>query len=134
MGLRISFEVLGVKQTKAGLAKAGPRSQADLGRSLRKSGEIIRSKSLRLVPVDTGRLAGTAFVRGPRGLSRPEVRVGYGTNYAVFVHERLDVRHKSPRKAKFLEIPARAVMGKYETNVTRSNDFGFFDGLFARFL
>ena len=48
-----------------------------------------------------------------RKLSRDQgelepVVVGYaGTNYAIFVHEDMQARHKEGKQAKFLEAPAR---------------------------
>lgn len=44
------------------------------------------------------------------GLS--QVKLGYRAPYAVPVHERLDLHHKSPTRAKFLEIPLRTEQRK----------------------
>lgn len=45
--------------------------------------------------------------------------VGYTQSYAVYVHERLDVRHPNGGQAKFLEEPARA-LGKVYGGIVRA--------------
>lgn len=68
----------------------------------------IFEESQRLVPVDTGALRNSGFVES--GFARGGeafVVVGYAKagrpSYAALVHERVDVHHKSPTQAKFLE-------------------------------
>lgn len=83
--------------------------------------EEILQASLAQVPVYTGVLASSAYYRVERDTSRGFAgEVGYGGNgnpinpntgqaaseYAIYVHERLDVRHPVG-KAKFLEDPVR---------------------------
>lgn len=61
------------------------------------------------VPVDTGELKASGFLqkygtRGQKGVST--VAIGYARNgtpdYAVLVHEMLDMHHRAPTSAKFL--------------------------------
>ena len=40
--------------------------------------------------------------------------ISYGADYAIFVHERLDLRHAPPTQAKFLETSVRANERKLE--------------------
>lgn len=54
------------------------------------------------VPVDTGRLQDSGVVGELVG--RPGVVIAYGTDYALPVHERMDVNHTTGN-AKFLEGP-----------------------------
>ena len=56
------------------------------------------------VPVDTGRLrsSGGVVLRGSK--REPEVIVFYGTNYALPVHQRVEVPHATG-KARFLSDP-----------------------------
>jgi|TARA_Y100000310_G_scaffold7603_1_gene8333 hypothetical protein len=63
----------------------------------------LEAASVPLVPVATGRLrnARTVVVRG---IIDPEALLSYNTAYAVYVHERLDLRHPVG-EAKFLEKP-----------------------------
>lgn len=67
----------------------------------------IFEESQRLVPVDTGKLKASGFIRAGLFRGKPQVVVGYAAaddpNYATFVHENLAVSHASPTQAKFLE-------------------------------
>ncbi len=44
---------------------------------------------------------------------QPAVMVGYVANYALFVHENLESKHKPGKIAKFLEKPARENRKRY---------------------
>ena len=69
----------------------------------------IEAASVALVPVDTGRLRATHYVSAPEEKGDDvTVEIGYGTDYAVYVHERLELTHKSPTQAKFLQQPLEA--------------------------
>lgn len=64
--------------------------------------------SQKYVPVDTGKLKRSGFLESVSGDRKiPRVVIGYGKRgrppYAVFVHERTDLRHKSPTRSKFLQ-------------------------------
>ncbi len=74
----------------------------------------LAGRSLELTPRDTGALRASLFIEGisfkanttkPTGID-PLMIVGYDRNneapHAVFVHERLDLRHDPPTQAKFL--------------------------------
>lgn len=41
-----------------------------------------------------------------------DVIVGFTQNYAIYVHERTELRHKPGKQAKFLETPARTMQGE----------------------
>lgn len=60
------------------------------------------------VPVDTGllRSTGKAWPVEKDG-DGMEARITYGTHYGPYVHERVDIHHKPPTKAKFLEDPMK---------------------------
>jgi hypothetical protein len=64
--------------------------------------EVMMGVSKRRTPVDTGRLRSTGHVKPPqtRG-GKTEVVLGYGTDYAIYVHER-PARHPVGQ-AKYLE-------------------------------
>tara|TARA_R100000329_G_scaffold139053_2_gene120746 strand:+ start:4363 stop:4836 length:474 start_codon:yes stop_codon:yes gene_type:complete len=64
----------------------------------------IMDKSQKLVPVDTGRLKGSALVKPPRTVKRPESSLSYNTEYALRQHE----EHSS--KSKYLERPVQAAI------------------------
>ncbi len=67
----------------------------------------IERQSVREVPVDFDRLRTSRKVDLDRSRGRGMVKasISYGTDYALFVHERLDVHHKAPTKAKYLIDP-----------------------------
>jgi hypothetical protein len=60
------------------------------------------------VPKDTGTLKASGFLIIDGSTERPHVSMGYGANnsppYAAKVHENMEFRHKSPTRAKFLQV------------------------------
>lgn len=80
---------------------------AGVHKALIKAGSLLLRASKRIVPVDTGNLKASGFVR-PEGKGwDTRVTVGYTASYALFVHENLENKHKPGKQAKFLEEPAR---------------------------
>lgn len=68
--------------------------------------QIIMNQSKEQCPVDTGRLRASGEVSEPVvEPGKVEVSLGYGTDYAIYVHEDLEKYHAPPTKAKFLEDP-----------------------------
>lgn len=64
----------------------------------------VMARSQALVPIDTGELKASGYVRlGPGG----KVEIGYSAPYALAVHERLNVRHRQGQ-AKYLEAAVDA--------------------------
>ena len=71
--------------------------------------ERIAADAVRRTPVDTGRLRSSGYVAPPSQTgNKNKLEIGFGTDYAVAVHERTDVTHEVG-EAKFLE---KAVMAK----------------------
>lgn len=65
--------------------------------------QIEMTESKRRVPVDTGLLRSTGFVNQPERAGRDiSVTLGYGTDYAVHVHEDVEAFHPVG-EAKYLE-------------------------------
>jgi hypothetical protein len=64
--------------------------------------------SQKYVPVKDGHLKASGYLEIVSRGRNPRVEIGYakgGTpDYAVFVHERVDIPHKAPTMAKFLEV------------------------------
>lgn len=67
----------------------------------------IYDESQELVPVDTGKLKDSGFVEVRSTTRGATAVVGYAKggdpDYAVWVHEHLEVHHEPPTQAKFLE-------------------------------
>lgn len=97
---------------------------AGLERGLMLGGLVIQAASQKQTPVDTGALRnshrttkGKGGGRDAKGRFTPGsggakaapivVKVSCQTAYAIFVHERLDLRHAEGTNAKFLENAAR---------------------------
>ena len=80
---------------------------------------IVGRESVKQCPVDTGRLRSSFYLKPPEDLNNPVVRMGYGTDYGVYVHERVDVYHAAPTKAKFLEDPINAAKSGWAERVAR---------------
>ncbi len=95
----MSIVLQGLSAIQRALGEVGKAHGAAAGGALYLEASRIMAKSVPLVPVDTGRLRASQFVSAPKltafGLT---VQMGYGTDYAVPVHE----RHAT--KKKFLRI------------------------------
>lgn len=63
------------------------------------------------VPEDTGELKDSGYLEVAGRGKTPSVEIGYGRGgqpeYAAIVHEDLEMKHKSPTRAKFLEVALR---------------------------
>lgn len=64
-------------------------------------------KSQRYVPEDTSRLKKSGYLEVRQRAEGAVAEMGYGRGgnppYTVFVHERMELKHKSPTRAKFLQ-------------------------------
>lgn len=107
----IRIEVKGVDKAMAKLSRLGPKVRQALRAALYQEAEAIMGASKEIVPVDTSALKTSGHVRPPEEQGGAiTVTLGYGgpaAPYAIYVHERLDVRHKPPTQAKYLEQPAK---------------------------
>lgn len=65
------------------------------------------AKKSRVKGVDKVVLALRRLGRESKKDSKGKYTVGYSAPYAIFVHERLDLRHQPGKQAKFLEQPLR---------------------------
>ena len=90
-------------------------------RALRHGLRPIFRTSQRLVPVDTGALKASGFLEVRRTTRGATGAVCYAKGgrpfYASIVHERLDLRHKSPTQAKFLEEAVNRHIGNFARRV-----------------
>ena len=78
---------------------------------------VILRESVRLCPVATGRLRASAYVAPPESSQEPHVRLGYGADYALPVHEMTEVHHAEGTGAKFLSRPIDAHRGSFAADV-----------------
>lgn len=111
-----------------GFVDAGEKLLQGLAAGLYQAAVDIMFVSQHECPIDTGTLRASGRVNEPvRTLTGIEVTLGYGygeqvnpetgelaLQYAIPVHERTNVRHEPPTKAKFLEDPALAYTVLFE--------------------
>lgn len=102
----VSMYWTGLTQLKARLSSAELRVMGPLAKALYGEARSIGTESVHLCPHDTGFLRSTFHVEPPKisGLD-VDVALGYGADYAVYVHEILDSHHNPPTQAKYLEKP-----------------------------
>lgn len=103
-----AIRVEGINRTLKKMEELQKKNKKAFNVGIGKAGYYLLEKSREIVPVDTGRLYNSGFNRLTRD-SRNTLtyQVGYSKKYAVYVHERLDLRHAPGKSAKFLEKPAR---------------------------
>jgi hypothetical protein len=101
------MSVQGVKAIKAAVLAHQRASIKGLRKGLYRAGLFLQRESQKIVPIDTSTLKGSANTRIEGvGLDSTAI-ISYGTDYAIYVHENLEAKHKSGKCAKFLEKPLR---------------------------
>ena len=109
------IKITGVNKVLAKMKKAGVGYEKKVERGLKNAGLFVQRESMKIVPVDLGNLKGTAATEniGGKGFDTDIiVHYGAGADYAVYVHENLDARHKSGKQAKYLESVVRNQKGE----------------------
>lgn len=72
-------------------------------RGLRRAGLFLLRESQKIVPVQTGNLRGSGFIRAFGSGMRTDVIVGYTALYAAYVHEDLEKAHGAAFNVKYAE-------------------------------
>ena len=119
--MAIKIVVRGARKVLKSLRIISSRYERALGSAIYLQAQSIMAQSKRLVPVDTGRLRATGYVGPPenRGLFRIQVQAGYGTEYAVPVHEDMGARHTPGLTAKYLEKPTKDATQKAAQRIAK---------------
>ena len=102
-----TVEVRGVMGIMKALKRAHVINGDKVARGLKKAGLFLQRESQKVVPVDTGALKNSAGTRADGSGWDTDVVVFFTQSYAIYVHERTGLHHKSGKIAKFLETPAR---------------------------
>lgn len=80
-------------------------------------------KSQRYAPVKTKALVNSGYLEKRQFRGESVVEIGYGKggepHYAPYVHERLDLQHKSPTKAKFLQAALEEDANSIQSRIVR---------------
>ena len=119
--MRMEVKIKGIKEVKKRLKEYPFRTLKALGKALYEESQVILGESKKQCPVDTGTLRSTGHVDEPKYTrSSVDIQIGYGgasAPYAIYVHERLDLRHKVG-KAKFLEDPVKEALPKLPSSIS----------------
>jgi hypothetical protein len=101
--------VTGLEKVLKNLDRANVKIGQAVVRGLVKGGLVLQAAAQDIVPVNTGNLHDTAFIRnvGGKGFDA-DVIVGYTAAYAVYVHEDLTKAHGKEFNAKYAEEIAAA--------------------------
>lgn len=99
------------------LSGAAKRSPNVIIKALRPAFKLSKT----YVPVDTGALKKSGFLEKVRNPTAPGVQIGYGRygrpHYAAVVHENLNVKHKPPTRAKFLQDAINESLGQIQRDL-----------------
>lgn len=106
------MSVQGVKDIKAAIGRHKKATAVGLRVGLYRAGLFLQRESQKIVPVDESTLKPSATTRMEGEGLKSAVVVGYGTDYAVYVHEDMEARHKPGKSAKYLEKPLREKRGR----------------------
>lgn len=102
MAKGVRIDIQGMNELRDAIAVNSAGMERALGQALFSAAQDIAAESQNLVPFDTGDLAGSMNIDA-KGLASgtPEVEIAYGTPYALYQHERLDLWHppKPPGKS-----------------------------------
>jgi hypothetical protein len=130
-------EVKGLDKIKAAIKNNEQWIAESLGRALFDEAWAIMRKSQRLVPVDKNFLRNSKVVLPPQFIGKKiQVAMGYGMNYAIYVHERVYsvaggssrsggivigtfVKHEPPTQAKYLEVPLEKAREGYVDRINQ---------------
>lgn len=97
--------------------------EAALPEILKDALEETFDKSKEYCPKDTGALVESGYleITGFRGQTRVEIGYGKGGDpeYAAKVHENLEFRHKSPTRAKWLQIALEEDANKIQSKIVQ---------------
>ena len=122
--VNVKAEVKRLKEEQDRLRQMTDSIPNELEQILFQEGWRIMNKSLRIAPIDTGRLRASARVDLPeRAGDQISVKLSYNTDYAVYVHERNDggqpVPYKAPgTRSLFLKDPVEDGLEELERRIS----------------
>ncbi len=110
--MRMFIEPINLEQLNRKLRVKRKEHAAGCSRGLKRAALTVIRYSLQIVPVDTGHLRATWFVRHTGTGFDTEVRFGYTAEYAVYVHEIVTNLHGAAYNAAYIrEIKGTGVAG-----------------------
>lgn len=123
------IKIHGLEKVLKAAAKVIDDFGGALGASIYQEALSIMGESVEEVPVDFGRLKGTHYVTLPIKTFRgPVVELGYGTDYALPVHEITSAEHTTG-KAKYLEDPLKSARSGYAKRIAKRTEMNVIKGV-----
>jgi len=90
----VEISVLGLSELAQAMEANSREMTVAVGRALWDAAQAIGNESQNLVPVDTGNLKGSmSYERSGVTTTTPVIEIRYGTPYALYQHEKLDLYH-----------------------------------------
>lgn len=111
-------EVTGAEKLSETLKQFAVKFPELVAKGIHREGLALEEKAMQLVPVDTGRLRQSAYVREGSADGEKKERIGFGAEYALPVHEDLTAHH-AVGQAKFLETPWNETKGGLQDRLAR---------------
>lgn len=102
MALKLKLEVTGHQAMSRRMLKLAALAPSSAAIALNEVAEETMTDSKEHTPVEFGVLKGSGHVFQHATPARMEAKLAYGTEYAIYVHERTELRHEVG-EAKFLE-------------------------------
>ena len=116
--LKVVVKALGTFERKTRAQKK--KYEQNISRALLICAMLLKRESQLIVPVDTGFLRSSCFVRQVPGSRHPkDVIVGYTAYYALYVHEDLYARHAPGTQAKYLTDPYHRLQSDFQSIIAR---------------
>src|SRR4029434_8732072 len=120
----MEVKVSGLDQVFKNLEATSEQIIQALARALYEDGGALLKEAQAITPWEFGVLVGSGYVTLPEITgSKIKVVLGFGgaaQAYAEIVHERLDVYHKPPTQAKYLETPFNARAKGFDQRIGRA--------------
>lgn len=104
------FVLRGTAEVRAEIRRVAMYYPAGLATAIYKLGVAIMGDALPRTPVEFGVLRSSGYVGAPQGQgAHAQVEVGFGTQYAIPQHERMDYKHPRGGGPKYLERAIESV-------------------------
>ena len=101
-------EVRGADKVKERLRELAKEYPEAAKKAIYAEAQVIMAEAVQQTPVDTGRLRASAYVKPEDEHGKTTVALGFGAEYALAVHERVEVPHAEGTGSKFLSRPVDA--------------------------
>jgi len=130
--IKVKAEVTGLKRVQNKLKRAGQGYRDALSAALYQKGLQILAESVKETPVKYGFLRQSGYVSPPQHAGNmPIVEVGFGKEYAPYVHNRRELHH-NVGKSHFLIDPVNRHRNGYKTWIAKKAQQNYERGIGIR--